>query len=60
MHGVHHIGTNAAEVVPDAEADHWSIYGKLGGLYTCVGDFSSREAAELIVDLLNKNPGLPS
>jgi len=60
VHGVQEIGTNAAEVVPDAEADYWSIYGKMGDLFTCVGDFDTRDAAQLVADLLNKkNHGLP-
>ena len=59
VHGVQDIGTNAAKVVPDTEADYWSIYGKTSGLYACVGDFDSREKAELISDMLNKNHGLP-
>ena len=60
VHGVQDVGTNAAKVVPDAEADYWSIYGKMNGLFTCVGDFDTRDGAELVADMLNnKNLGLP-
>ncbi len=56
VHAVKDYGEHAA-VVKDEEADFYSIYGILLNVhgspdYCCVGDFSSREAAELIVDLL--------
>ena len=49
--------TGLGEVCADDQADFWSIYGMLlnaHGIteYVCVGDFSSRQAAVLIVDLL--------
>ena len=59
VHGVQDIGTNAAKVVPDADADYWSIYGKTNGMFTCVGDYDTRDIAEYIVDMMNKNHGLP-
>ena len=49
-----------AEVVDDEAADFWSIFGRLGNFYIAIGDYHCREAAELLVELLNnKNPGLP-
>ncbi len=59
VHGVQDIGTNAAKVVPDAEADYWSIYGKTNGMFTCVGDYDTRDIADFIVDMMNKNHGQP-
>ena len=57
VHAVKDYGEHA-EVCADDKADFWSIYGMLLNAhgstdYVCVGDFSSRQAAELIVDLLS-------
>ncbi len=57
VHAVKDYGEHA-EVCSDDQGDFWSIYGMLlnshGGTdYVCVGDFSSRQAAELIVNLLS-------
>jgi hypothetical protein len=57
VHAVKDYGERA-EVCADAQADFYSIYGLLlnshgSTEYVCVGDFSSRQAAELIVDLLS-------
>ncbi len=56
VHAVKDYGEHA-EVCADGQADFWSIYGFLLNAhgsteYVCVGDFSSRQAAELIVNLL--------
>lgn len=56
VHAVKDYGERAAICADDA-ADFWSIYGLTLNAhgdteYVCVGDFSSREAAELIVELL--------
>ncbi len=56
VHAVKDFGQHA-EVCADDQADFWSIYGMLLNAhgsteYVCVGDFSSRQAAVLIVDLL--------
>ena len=57
VHAVKDYGEHA-EVCADVQADFYSIYGLLlnshgSTEYVCVGDFSSRQAAELIVDLLS-------
>ena len=56
VHAVKDYGDRAA-ICADEDADFWSIYGALLNArgstdYVCVGDFSSRQAAELIVELL--------
>ena len=56
VHAVKDYGEHA-QICADAQADFYSIYGILLNAhgsteYVCVGDFSFREAAELIVELL--------
>ncbi len=56
VHAVKDYGEHA-QICADAKADFYSIYGILLNAYgsteyVCVGDFPSREAAELIVELL--------
>jgi hypothetical protein len=48
---------NGATVCPDSDAEFFSIYGLLRNVrgtpdYICVGDFGTRDEAELVVDLL--------
>lgn len=60
VHGVRETGGNQAQIVPDEEADYWSIYGKVENLYCAIGDFETRAVAEIISDMMNnKNFGLP-
>ena len=56
VHGVKEHGEHA-EVCVDAQADFFSIYGVLLNAhgspeYCCIGDFSTRDAAELVVELI--------
>ena len=46
-----------AYICTDADADFWSVYGVLLNAHGCreyvaIGDFSCRDAAELIVELI--------
>ncbi len=59
VHPVKDYGEHA-KIVEHADADFWSIYGRLGDFYIAIGDYPSKIAADLIVELLNKkNCGLP-
>jgi hypothetical protein len=56
VHGVTY-RCGSAIACPDADASYFSIYGRLQNAhghaeYVCVGDFDSRELAELIVSLI--------
>ena len=56
VHGVRDLGEHA-EICADAQADFFSIYGILLNAhgspeYCCVGDFSTRDTAELVVELI--------
>jgi len=60
VHPVRDVRGDEAEITQDADADYWSVYGKLADLYMAIGDYHSREAAEFVAGLLsNKNHGLP-
>lgn len=58
VYGVKDFG-DCAEVCQDDKADYFAIYGVLlnshgSPEYCCVGDFSTRDAAELIVELIGR------
>lgn len=60
VHPVRDIIGGEAEVVQDADADYWSVYGKFADFYIAIGDYHSREAAEFVASMLGKkNHGLP-
>lgn len=59
VHPVRELGGNQAQIVSDAEADFWSVYGKVDNFYCAVGDFDTREEAEQAATMLDKNHGLP-
>ena len=54
VHPVRESGGNQAQVVSDAEADFWSVYGKVDNFYCAIGDYESREIAELVAEMLDK------
>lgn len=47
-----------AEVCEPENADYWSVYGLLDGnndgspVLICIGDFDSKESAELVIEML--------
>ena len=58
VHGVKDHGAHAA-VCSDDKADFFSLYGVLLNAhgnpeYCCIGDFSTRNAAELIAELIGR------
>jgi len=53
LHPIRDLG-DIAEVTTDGDADFWSVYGVLPTRdLVCIGDYDSRDAAELVLWLLD-------
>lgn len=64
VHPIRDYGEWAEVIDDDGQADFFGIFGRIdgdNGCYVPIGDSDSREAAELIAELLdnNKKGGLP-
>lgn len=59
VHGCKDFG-DYVEQVPDAEAQFWSLYGHIPGQgVECIGDFTTREAAEEVQERITATSLLP-